>query len=268
MIGAIIGDIVGSTYEIHNVKTKDFSLFSSESQFTDDTVLTLAVAEKLLADNNGTVREKSERSYAMWYRQYYRRYPNAAYGQMFKEWANADSFYIQRSYGNGGAMKVVPIGYACNKISDVMDEAKRSCYYTHHNGEAIKYARAVALCVFLAHHKCDKNEIKKTVCKKMRIHLDFTLDEIRDTYMFDSRSKESVPQAIVAFLEGTDYESTIRNAISIGGDSDTIACIAGGIAEAYYKEIPEDILSKVSRYMEGSMNTTVKDFNERFHVYS
>lgn len=264
MIGALIGDIIGSTHEHSNVKTEEFELFPFGSRFTDDSVLTLAVAEKLIANQEGRGNRNSKESYAMWYRQYYQRYPNAGFGQMFMQWAESDSLYVQRSYGNGAAMRVVPIGYAFDRISDVMKEVEQSCYYTHHHREAIKFARAIALCVFLAHHNCDKDEIKVAINKQLGITLNFTLDEIRERYMFDSRSKESVPQAIVAFLESYDYESAIRKAVSIGGDSDTIACMAGGIAQAYYKVIPDEILRKSSGYLHKTMKDVVSTFQNIF----
>lgn len=262
MLGAIIGDVIGSVYEQRNVLSEDFPLFSRYTRFTDDTAMTLAVAQKLLNDKKG-VRGKSEFSYAMWYKTYYRRYPHSGYGEMFSNWAKSEELYVQKSYGNGGAMRVVPIGYAFDNIKDIKQEVEASCYYTHNHREAINCAFAVALAVSLAKNGCDKSEIKKAVEKQTRLNLDFTLNDVRGIG-FSSRSKESVPHAIISFLESSDYESAVRKAISIGGDSDTIACMAGGIAEAYYKTIPEEIVSKAYSYLDGSAKQLLREFRESF----
>lgn len=263
MLGAIIGDVIGSVYERQNILSEDFPLFSRDTRFTDDTVMTVAAAQKLLNDKK-VISEKSELSYAMWYKMYYRRYPNAGYGYMFEEWANSGELYVQKSCGNGAAMRIVPIGYACDSAKDIKREVKASCHYTHNHHEAINCAFAVALAVYLARNGSGKAEIKKELEKRTRLKLDFTLDDVRGRG-FSSRSRESVPQAIASFLEGNDYESTIRKAISIGGDSDTIACMAGGIAEAYYKEIPEEIVKGAYRYLDGTIKDVIKKFYETFN---
>lgn len=185
MYGAIIGDIVGSTYEWHNVKIEDFELFPQGSHFTDDTVLSVAVAEKLLSERLSSV--DSDESYAMWYKQYYRRYPNAGFGQMFLKWATSDRLSVQRSYSNGAAMRVTAIGYVRESIDEIKKEVKSSCFYTHNHPEAIKGAQAVAISVFMARKGSHKDEIKHFLEKKFKINFR-TLDEIRDTYVFDSRS--------------------------------------------------------------------------------
>ena len=159
MLGAIIGDIIGSSYERQNVLSEDFPLFSRYTHFTDDTAMTIATAQKLLSDKKG-ISEKSELSYAMWYKMYYKRYPNAGYGYMFGEWAQSDNLYVQNSYGNGAAMRITPIAYACNSIKDIKKEVKESCYYTHNHPEAIDCAFAVALAVYLARNGSNKAEIK------------------------------------------------------------------------------------------------------------
>lgn len=221
--------------------------------------MTIAAAQKLLNDKKG-ISGKSELSYAMWYKMYYERYPNVGYGGMFIEWAKSEDLYVQSSYGNGAAMRVVPIGYACDSIREIKKEVKASCHYTHNNPEATDCAFAVALAVYLARNGSDKAEIKKEIEKRTFLKLNFTLDEVRGSG-FSCRSRESVPHAIVAFLEGNDYESTIRKAISIGGDSDTIACMAGGIAEAYYKDIPEEIVKGAYRYLDGTIKDVIKEFS-------
>lgn len=263
MYGAILGDIIGSIYEWHNIKSEDFELFTSESRFTDDTVLSVATADMLLHCNETYDRRKS---YAMWYKQYYSRYPYAGYGQMFTDWAKEDASSIQHSYGNGGAMRVTAIGYAFDTIEEVLNEVKLSCYYTHHHKEAIQGAQAVASAVFMAHHNKSKEEIRHYLEKKRFAKLNFTLDEIRPNYVFNSRTSYSVPPAIVAFLESNSYEDAIRKAISIGGDSDTIACMAGGIAEAYYKEIPEELLNRGKSFLDMGLKNTVNEFIMKYNI--
>ena len=261
MLGAIIGDIVGSTYEWYNVKTEDFELFPMGSRFTDDTVLSVAVAEKLLNDDRATMNDS--KSYALWYKQYYRRYPNAGFGQMFAKWAMEDELRVQRSYGNGAAMRVTAIGFAFDSLEEVWRETKASCYYTHNHPEAIRGALAVATAVFLAKKQTDKVEIKKYLEKKF--HYKFQpLDELRDGYVFDSRTSYSVPPAIEAFLESDSYESTIRKAISIGGDSDTIACMAGGIAQAYYREISEAMRQRAMGILDSGLKRVVCEFEGKY----
>ena len=269
MIGSICGDIIGSVYEWHNVKSENFELFSRESRFTDDTVMTAAVADKLLSSENlhGIGHDSSSAmAYAARFRQYYSRYPYAGFGQMFSDWAKGGAFTKQKSYGNGAAMRIVPIGYAFDNIDAVLKEARLSCLYTHNHSEAIQGAQAVAGCVFLARTGKSKDEIRAFVSKKIGYHLDFTLDSIRAGYKFDSRTSYSIPPAIVAFLESDDYESAVRKAISIGGDSDTIACIAGGIAHAFYKSIPKPIYDKCMMLIDSGLRKTINEFVSKFKI--
>ena len=265
MLGAVIGDVIGSVYEWNNVKSEDFPLFSHNTHFTDDTAMTVATAVKLINDKKGLC-DNSSLSYAMQYKAYYKRYPHAGYAGMFKNWANNSELYVQHSYGNGAAMRISPIGFACESIKEIEKQTKASCHYTHNHPEAEQCAYAVALAIFLARKGSDKSEIKTQIEHQTNIKLNFTIDEIRPTYSFSSRSINSVPQAIEAFMEGSDYESTIRKAISTGGDSDTIACIAGGIAEAYYKTIPEDIVQKAYRYIDGTIKNVIKEFYECYNI--
>ena len=239
MLGAIFGDIIGSTRELHNVKT-----FPPGSHFTDDTVMTVAVAEKLLNANSGC---NSRKAYAARYKQYYSRYRNAGFGQMFSKWAENDTLRIQRSYGNGAAMRVTAIGYAFDDLKPLLKEVKASCYYTHHNREAIKGAKAVATCVFLARKQEDKDSIKRTI-EKMYGYRFQPLDEIRRDYVFDSRASYSVPPALEAFFESDSYE------------------ITGGIAEAYYREIPKEIATKGNLLIDSGLRRVVREFNEVMNV--
>ena len=259
--GALLGDIIGSVRELHNEKTEDIILFPKESHFTDDSVMTVAIADKLLHDDKAACSNK--KAYAMWYKQYFRRYPNAGYSQMFSSWARKDGFPVQRSFGNGAAMRVTALGYACKDLDSLWKEVDDSCYYTHNNREARVGAKAVATAVFMANKQEDKDAVRKFIEKKFKYKFR-ELDEIRECYEFDSRASYSVPPALEAFFESTSYESAIRKAVSIGGDSDTIACIAGGIAEAYYKSIPDYIMSEGNRFIDSGFKKVISDFKNKF----
>lgn len=261
MIGAVIGDIIGSHYEWHNVKTKDFDLFPSDCRFTDDSVLSVAVAEKLLRAEGSNLNNK--KTYAMWIKHYFGKFSDAGFGQMFKDWAYSDSLYVQKSYGNGAAMRVTAIAYAFDNLKDVLREVEDSCYYTHKNKEAITGAKAVATAIFMARNNATKNEIKQYIEKVYHYEL-IPLDDIREDYTFDSRASYTVPPAIEAFIESDSYEDAIRNAVSIGGDSDTIACMTGGIAEAYYKEIPQPIIDKARLKMDAGLKRVMGEFMEKY----
>jgi len=267
MIGAICGDIIGSVFEWHNVKSEDFELFGRETRYTDDSVMTVAVADKLLNNDNshGLLYNRwAAKTYAEYYKQYYSRHPHSGYGQMFTDWAKSGELYKQKSYANGAAMRVAPIGYVFDNLKAVLKEAQLGCVYTHNHREAIKGAKAVAGCVFLAWTGKTKEDIRRFVTDEIGYKLNFTLDSIRDGYVFDSRADYSVPPAIMAFLESENYESAIRKAISIGGDSDTIACMAGGIAEAFYMEIPKMIYDKCMRSLDSGLKRVALRFCEKY----
>lgn len=263
MFGAIYGDIIGSYYEVHC--TKDYSFeFQRDSTFTDDSVMTAAVCKAILQNPRPiTWLEIRKRAYeyAVQYRQYYSYFPHAGYGKMFSSWAaDRESMSKQHSYGNGGAMRVIPIGYAYDTLEQVLLQAKASCLYTHNNREAVCGAQAVAAAVFMANHGESKAAIKEYISRKFRYELDCTVDDIRPKYKFDSRTSYSVPPAIIAFLDSDDYESAVRNAVSLGGDADTMACIAGGIAEAFYKSIP----SHIEKFCYGRIDITIKNVVNEF----
>jgi ADP-ribosylglycohydrolase len=236
ILGAITGDIIGSSYEFNNVKSTDFELFTNDTFFTDDSVLTAATMHALL----------HRIDYGQVYHSFGRIYPHRGYGGGFKEWLHSDNPKPYNSLGNGSAMRVSPVGWYCAGIDDVLAEAKKSAEVTHNHPEGIKGAQAVAASVFLARTGKGKAAIKKFIVDTFGYNLDRSIDEIRPVYEFDGTCQGSVPEAIIAFLESSDYEDAVRLAVSIGGDSDTIACIAGGIAEAFYGEIPEDITDFVS----------------------
>lgn len=236
MLGAIAGDIIGSPYEgrRRNIKTIEFPLFHDWSHFTDDTVLTVAAADAIL--HGGGYAEK--------FKEYYSHYPRAGYGGAFKRWALSDSMQPYGSWGNGSAMRVSPVGFAFDSLEEVLHEAARSAAVTHDHPEGIKGAQAVASAIFLARSGQSKPDIRDYIENTFDYDLSESLDSIREWYAKDFTEvscQGSVPQAITAFLESTDFEDAIRKAISIGGDSDTIACMAGGIAEAFYVNVPRDI---------------------------
>ncbi len=254
MIGAIAGDIIGSVYERHNTKTMDFKLFSSQCCFTDDTVLTAAVADAILSGEDYGVKLK----------EWYRLYPDRGYGPGFRRWAASETVRQRHSMGNGSAMRVSPIGFAFNTLDRVLEEAKKSAEPTHNNPEGIKGARAVASAVFLARTGSSKDEIRQYIQETFRYNLSKPLDEIRPRYRFDATCPGSVPEAITAFLESTGYEDAVRKAVSIGGDSDTIACIAGGIAEAYCKGVPDHIRDTAMARLNPRIQEIVTRFSEKF----
>ena len=250
MLGAIVGDIVGSIYEFNNHRSKDFPLFGEDCKFTDDTVLTIAVADCLM--NNG--------NYTEYIKNYARKYTGRGYGGRFRQWISSESMEPYNSWGNGSAMRVSAVGFAYNDLEAVMNEAKRSAEVTHNHREGIKGAQATAVAIFMARKGQSKEQIKAAIAQSFGYDLNRTVDEIRPTYVFNESCQETVPEAIIAFLESKDFEDAIRNAISLGGDSDTLACITGGIAEAFYGGVPEDIAKKALSYLDSNMREVVEKF--------
>jgi ADP-ribosylglycohydrolase len=230
--GAVIGDIVGSVFEWKRIKSKEFPLFSTRSDFTDDTVMTVAVADAIL----------NKKPYAATLQEWGRRYPNRGYGVMFKRWLDSDDLRPYDSFGNGSAMRASAVGCLFNSMDIVLAEAKGSAEVSHNHREGIKGAQATAAAILMSRQGEPKDAIRDFIAKRFRYRLDRTLDLIRPSYEFDETCQHTVPEAIIAFLESKDYEDAIRNAVSLGGDSDTLACITGGIAAAFYKEIPLWIL--------------------------
>lgn len=255
IIGAVIGDVIGSVYEWNNVKTTDFDLFHHNCRFTDDTVLTIAVADSIL--------NKKDFAKSIW--EYGRKYRGRGYGGRFRNWLKTSEMEPYESFGNGSAMRASAVGFAFSDMETVLDVAKQSAEVTHNHPEGIKGAQAVASAIFLARHGKSKQEMKEYINSTFNYDLDFTLDEIRPTYNFDVTCQGSVPQAIVAFLESSDFENAIRLAISIGGDSDTIACITGGIASAYYKEIPKMLHEFVASKLTNEFIEIMNQFDEKFN---
>ncbi|TVP68194.1 MAG: ADP-ribosylglycohydrolase family protein [Nodularia sp. (in: Bacteria)] len=256
MLGAIAGDIIGSVYEGKNYKTKDFSLFNRQCRFTDDTVLTVAVADVIL--NAGGSPISSE--YIDKLKLYYRHYPYAGYGRKFREWANSSRREPYNSLGNGAAMRVSPIGFAFNDLDTVLQEAQRSAEVTHNHPEGIKGAQATAAAIFLGRTGHNKAKIHAYIQNTFEYDLERTLEQIRPTYQYDSTCQGSVPQAIIAFLESDNFEDALRNAVSIGGDSDTIACITGSIAQAYYGGVPKAIAQSVLSHLNEHLSAITETF--------
>ena len=253
MLGAIIGDIVGSVYEHDVYKDTDFPLFSTRASYTDDTVLTVAHA----------LLEKAD--YADTFKYFGRKYP-AGYGSTFAEWMYSDSREPYNSYGNGSAMRVSAVGFAFNSVNDVLLEAERSAVVTHNHPEGVKGAQAVALAIYLARMGASKVDIKTEISTRFNYDLSRTLEEIRPRYTFEVSCQKSVPESIIAFLEADSFENSLRNAVSLGGDADTMACIAGGIAQAFYKTIPADIVSQAEALLPPAFLEVIHKFNVRFAV--
>jgi len=256
VIGAIAGDIIGSVYERHNIKQTDFILFDPRCRFTDDTVLTVAVADAILTGSAYLPRLKA----------WYRAYPRAGYGPGFALWAASNREIPYNSMGNGSAMRVSPVGYAFGTLNDVLAEAERSAEVTHNHPEGIKGAQAVAAAVYLARTGKSKDEIKAYIETTFCYNLDESLDSIREHYRHDVTCQGSVPQALRAFLESDDLEDAVRKGISIGGDSDTIACIAGSVAHAFYGSVPDEIRHGVFRILDDPLKEVVHAFCKRYGV--
>lgn len=261
MFGAVIGDIIGSTREFSHIKTKEFSLFPRGSEFTDDSIMTIAVGDALM--DWMTDGGDQHQSFTDVMRAYYRVYPSpkGAYGSGFVHWLSSKNPMPYNSCGNGSAMRVSPCALVARSLDEALDLAKQSAEVTHNHPEGIKGAQATAAAVYLAKTGAGKEEIRDYI-REHFYRLDQTLDEIRPTYRFNGTCQGSVPESIQAFLESTDYEDAIRNTISLGGDADTMGAITGSIAWAYYgrdgitpkmaelwkeasKYIPEELIERV-----------------------
>jgi ADP-ribosylglycohydrolase len=224
------------------------------SGFTDDTVLTVAVADAILSGGD----------FAEFIKRYAQLYPHAGYGGTFRKWMWSWESKPYNSFGNGSAMRVSPVGFAFNTASDVLNYAKRSAEVTHNHPEGIKGAQATALAIFLARKGKTKANIQEEISTRFDYDLDRNLDAIRPNYRFDVSCQGSVPESIIAFLESSSYVDAVKNAISLGGDADTMACIAGGIAQAYYKHIPADIISKVWEKLPTDLLAVIDRFNVEY----
>ena len=254
LCGAIAGDIIGSVYEFRPLKKVDFPLFIDYSKFTDDTVMTVANADWLLTGDSllGVMQD------------YGNRYPHAGYGGMFRSWLREDEPKPYNSFGNGSAMRVSPAGWAFDTLEETLEAAKQSAEVTHNHPEGIKGAQAIAACIFLARTRKSKQEIKEYIEQTFGYNLSRTCDEIRPDDHFDVTCQGSIPESIIAFLESTDFESAIRLAVSLGGDADTMGAITGGIAEAYYGGVPENIRKEVLKRLPNEFFEVLRKFYLKF----
>lgn len=253
MVGAIAGDIIGSVYEHRQIKTKDFPLFDPRCGFTDDTVLTVAVANAILTGE----------TYVDSVRRIGRQYPHAGYGGSFIRWLHSPDAGPYNSWGNGSAMRVSPVGFAFETEDEVLAQAEASAAITHNHPEGVKGAQATALAVFLAKTGSTKESIRSKIAGQFGYDLDRTVEDIRPTYSFDVSCQGTVPEAVIAFLDSICYEDAVRNAVSLGGDSDTLACITGGIAEAFYG-VPQSIRARAAELLPQDLWSITETFCRKY----
>lgn len=262
MLGAIIGDIAGSAYERVSppIKVKQFPWFGKGSRFTDDTVTTVAVASALMAG------KRRQYGYSILVRQelqyWCRQYPDAGFGRLFVDWFMSDNAAPYGSYGNGAAMRVAPAGWVGQSLDEVQMLAELTAVVSHDNDEAIQGAAAVASAIYLARIGKTIPEIR-TYLQQHFYPLDQAIDSICPAYVFTSRTRDSVPEAIEAFLESTSFADAVNTAVSLGGDTDTQAAVAGAIAEAYYG-IPDDIAAQAMAYLPDAMQAVVREFRDTY----
>ena len=256
MFGAIAGDIIGSVFEHRPVKSVSFPLFRSSSRFTDDTVLTIAIAHAIL----------NRADYATSLKNFARNYPSAGYGLSFYQWMQSSDSQPYNSWGNGSAMRVSPVGFAFDSVEAVIVEAQKTAAVTHNHPEGIKGAQATALAIYLAKQGAAKDLIRHTVADRFGYDFERTVDEVRPHYEFDVSCQGSVPESMLSFFESDDFEAAVRKAISLGGDSDTMACIAGGIAQAYYRKIPEYIVKEVRARLPEEFLQIIDEFETTFGI--
>ena len=263
MYGAILGDIIGSPYEFdRGDKTKDFELFDVRSEFTDDTVMTVAVAEALLSLPKDACDEKVRAAVVSSMKSWGNRYPYAGYGMRFILWLGAKDPKPYNSFGNGSAMRVSSAGRLYSTLEETRRIARLSSAVSHDHPEGIKGAEATASAIFLARGGFSKNEIKKYVTDEFGYDLSRTCDEIRPGYRHVESCQETVPEAITAFLEGETFEDVIRTAVSLGGDCDTLTCISGSIAEAFYG-VPDWLIKECRSRLPDEMLSVIDDFYKK-----
>lgn len=260
MLGSIAGDIIGQPYEgmRHNIRTTDFALFTPRSHFTDDSVLTAAIADAIL----------SGRPYGEKLKEYYSYYPHAGYGGGFKHWARSGATEPYNSFGNGSAMRVGPVGWAFDLLDEVLEQAKKSAEVTHNHPHGIKGAQAVAAAIYLARTGSSKDQIRADLEDGFGYDLSETIDNLRTWYALDYdplyiSCQKSVPATLIAFLDSDGFEDAIRKVVSIGGDTDTLACITGSIAQAHYG-IPNSLRDEVISKLDDRLSIVLLAFEERF----
>ncbi len=256
MIGALAGDIIGSVYEWNNIKTKEFPLFREDCFFTDDSILTVALADTILT---GTPYAENLKEFA-------RLYPGGGYGGSFRAWAFSGDDRPYNSWGNGAAMRISPAGWAYRDLETVRKKAKEFTGITHNHPEGIKGGQAMAAAVFLARSGEPKTAIRKYVEEEFGYDLGRTVDEIRPDYTFNESCQGTVPEALIAFLESSDFEDAIRTAVSLGGDTDTLACITGAVAEAFYGGAGEEIEEKVYSFLDARLARITREFTAKYRA--
>lgn len=252
MLGAIAGDVIGSIYEWNNIKTKGFNLVGDDCFFTDDTVLTVALADAILSGSD----------YVPMMKLYRARYPDAGYGGRFLDWATSADTLPYFSWGNGAAMRISPVAYAYDSLDLVLQQAERFTAVTHSHPEGIKGGQATAAAIFIGRTGGSRADIRSTVERMFGYDLSQSLDDIRPDYRFDESCQGTVPPALIAFLESTDFEDAIRNAVSLGGDTDTLACITGAVAEAFYGGVPPHIAEPVMQRLDTRLRNVTTRFCE------
>jgi len=256
MLGAIAGDIIGSVYEHQPTKEYNFRLYSPASCYTDDTVLTVAVADAVLHNQD----------YGETIKNYGRQYPNAGYGGLFQQWLQRSDRQPYHSWGNGAAMRVSPVGFAFDSEERVLAEAEKTAAVTHDHPEGIKGAQATALAVYLARQGIPKTKLKQHLTDKFGYDLERSSADIRPRYRFYVSCQKTVPAAIIAFLDARDFEDAIRISISLGGDADTMGSITGGIAQAYYQKIASQIQRETYNRLPQEFIAVIREFNRTYQV--
>ena len=254
MLGAIAGDIIGSRFERSPHKGKAFELFTEESRFTDDTILSVAVADAIM----------NKRDFSTTIKQYARAYPDGGYGKRFKQWVAADELEPYNSWGNGSAMRVSPVGFAYADRPTVEAIARQTAEVTHNHPEGIRGAQATAVMVMLAKQFENKPLIRTAIASAFGYNLSRSLDSIRPGYTFDVSCQGSVPEAMISFLEADGFEDAVRNAVSLGGDTDTMGAIAGAIAEAYYGSVPNHIAYEALKRLDDRLRNVTLAFCEKY----
>ncbi|MDR1595293.1 MAG: ADP-ribosylglycohydrolase family protein [Prevotellaceae bacterium] len=261
MIGAIVGDYAGSAYEFNNTRNYDFEMIAPENSITDDSIMTVAVMDAIL----------QSKSYGEWLRYWGNKYPNpkGGYGASFSGWLRSNNPQPYNSFGNGSAMRVSAIGWAFDTLDRTLQEAQKSAACTHSHPEGIKGAQAVASAIYLLRNGKSKDFIKRCIEKEFDYDLSRKLSDIRPNYRFNESCMQTVPEAIICYLESVGFEDTIRLAVSLGGDSDTLACIAGSIAEADRAyEIPTQVIDAAFLTMPAELQNIVEQFYLKFNIYS
>ena len=254
MIGAIAGDIIGSVYEFHNIKTSKFPLFSPGCRFTDDSVLTIALADSILTGVD----------YIDNLKKYYALYPDAGFGGYFRRWAASADREPYNSFGNGAAMRISPVGFAFSSLDETLQRAEEYTAVTHNHPEGIKGACAAAAAIFLARTGQSKDQMRTYIESTFGYNLQRTISGIRPGYNYEISCQKTVPEAVIAFLDSSDYESAVRLAVSLGGDSDTLACITGGIAQAFYGGVPKVIQDQALEFLDPYLRHIIRSFTQKY----